>query len=180
MLVVLVLCSGEYISVSSQRDTELADIEKERQEQLKGPAARKAELDELAAIYMARGVSQATAQQVAIELTEKDVIRAHARDELGIDVDELANPLQASAASAFAFSIGAALPLLGGAFIADPKIRNIAVAAASTVGLIGFGGLGAYLGGANKLVGALRVLLGGWIAMAITYGIGMAFGAQIG
>ena len=165
--------------MSSQRDTELADIDTERQEQAKGPAARKAELDELTAIYMERGVSEETARQVALELTEKDVIRAHARDELGIDLDELANPIQASLASAFAFSIGAALPLLGGAFIADPKTRSIVVAAASTVGLLAFGGMGACLGGANKIVGALRVLLGGWIAMAITYGIGMAFGASI-
>ena len=169
--------AGEYISVSSQRDAEEADIEKERLEQQKGPEARRRELEELAGIYMARGVSEGLAWQVARELTEKDVIRAHARDELGIDLDALANPWQASAASAGAFSVGAGIPLLAGCFIADRARRIGAVAAATTVVLIVIGGVGASLGGAKVWRGSLRVLIGGWLAMGATFAIGTAFGA---
>jgi VIT1/CCC1 family predicted Fe2+/Mn2+ transporter len=169
------MACGEYISVSSQRDTELADIEKERQEQLKGPHAQAAELEELVQIYRERGLTDTTARKVAEELTANDVIRAHARDELGIDMDQLANPLQASFTSALAFSLGAAPPLTAGAFIEDAHMRSIAVFCASTLGLMAFGAMGAYLGGAHKLLGAMRVLLGGWIAMAATYGLGRAF-----
>jgi VIT1/CCC1 family predicted Fe2+/Mn2+ transporter len=91
------MAAGEYVSVASQKDSEEADIEKERQEQLKGPMARMREFEELVGIYMARGLSEVLAREVAKELTDKDVIRAHARDELGINLDALANPLQASA-----------------------------------------------------------------------------------
>jgi vacuolar iron transporter family protein len=172
----LSMALGEYISVSSQRDAEEADVEKERQEQLKGPEARARELEELAGIYMARGLSEPLAKEVARELTAVDVIRAHARDELGIDLDDMANPLQASAASALAFSVGAGVPLLAGAFLADPAVRIAAVAAATTAMMLVTGGLGASLGGASVWKGALRVLLGGWMAMGVTFGIGAAFG----
>jgi VIT1/CCC1 family predicted Fe2+/Mn2+ transporter len=107
---------------------------------------------------------------------QHDAVRAHARDELGIDIDDLANPVQAAGASALAFSIGAALPLLAGCFIADPEARIIAVAAATTVGLLLFGALGAWLGGAKQVRAALRVLLGGWMAMGITFGVGTLIG----
>lgn len=103
------------------------------------------------------------------------LLSQHARDELGIDMDDLANPLQASLASAVAFTVGAAIPLLAGAFILDTQTRNLAVLAASTLGLLVLGATGAALGGARQLVGALRVLLGGLLAMAVTYGIGYAF-----
>ncbi|GBF96679.1 Fe(2+) (Mn2+) transporter pcl1 [Raphidocelis subcapitata] len=172
----LSMACGEYISVSSQKDSEEADIEKERQEQMKGPAAKAREFEELVGIYMSRGLSEPLARQVAHELTEKDVIRAHARDELGIDLDDLANPVQASAASAVAFSLGAAVPLLTGAFIADALTRLLAVGAAATLGLALFGGSGAWLGGASVAKGSARVLVGGWLAMGITFGIGKLFG----
>lgn len=166
---------GEYISVSSQRDAEQADIEKERQEQAKGPEAQARELDELTDIYQGRGLSYELARRVAEELTSRDVIRAHARDELGIDLDELANPLQAALASMLAFAVGAGMPLLAGAFISSRLWRIISVALVSSFGLLFFGILGAVLGGAWWLRGAARVLVGGWIAMGITFGFGFLF-----
>lgn len=176
----LSMACGEFISVASQKDAEEADIEKERQEQMKGPEARQRELDELAEIYVARGLSAPLARQVAEELTAKDVIRAHARDELNIDVDDLANPLQASLTSAVAFALGAAVPLVAGAFIGDAVLRLYAVVAATTAALLAFGGTGAALGGASVVRGALRVLVGGWLAMGLTYAIGTAFGVSPG
>lgn len=170
----LSMAVGEYISVSSQRDAEKADIEKEREEQLKGPVAQARELEELAQIYVARGLPYSLARQVAEVLTEKDVIRAHARDELGIDIDELANPLQAAVVSAICFTVGAAVPLLSSAWIVDPNVRLGALAGATTLGLCFFGFLGAWLGGANICRGGTRVLLGGWMALGIVYGIGRA------
>ncbi|KAL4428681.1 hypothetical protein ABPG77_009787 [Micractinium sp. CCAP 211/92] len=170
----LSMAVGEYISVSSQRDAEKADIEKERQEQLKGPEAQARELEELAQIYVGRGLPYDLARQVAEVLTEKDVIRAHARDELGIDIDELANPLQAAIVSALCFTVGAALPLLSAAWVADANIRLGVLAGATTAGLCLFGFLGAWLGGANVLRGGTRVVLGGWLALGIVYGIGRA------
>mmetsp|Transcript_8673 Transcript_8673/g.16491 ORF Transcript_8673/g.16491 Transcript_8673/m.16491 type:complete len:261 (-) Transcript_8673:1012-1794(-) len=169
----LSMACGEYISVSSQRDTEEADIEKERLEQLKGPAARAKELQELAEIYERRGLSPDLAKEVAEELTAKDVIRAHARDELGIDLDDLSNPWEASIVSAFSFTCGAAIPLLAGIFVLDPQIRITAVLAASCLALLGFGCIGAILGGANIFKGAFRVFSGGLMAMVITFGIGI-------
>jgi VIT1/CCC1 family predicted Fe2+/Mn2+ transporter len=173
----LSMAVGEYISVSSQRDAEEADVEKERLEQLKGPEAQAREFEELVGIYMARGLSEPLAREVARELTEKDVIRAHARDELGIDLDEMANPLQASVASAAAFSVGAGVPLLAGAFVPGSAERIGAVVAVTSVMLVLIGGLGAHLGGARIWKGALRVLIGGLLAMGATFGIGAAFGA---
>jgi vacuolar iron transporter family protein len=113
--------------------------------------------------------------QVAVELTEKDVIRAHARDELGIDLDELSNPWTAAAASAVAFVIGAGMPLLSAAFIESERMRIMSLVLVSTTALAGFGILGAVLGGANWVRGGARVIIGGWIAMGITYGVGRAF-----
>jgi VIT1/CCC1 family predicted Fe2+/Mn2+ transporter len=127
-----------------------------------------------------RGLSAPLARQVAVELTEKDVIRAHARDELGIDIDDLANPLQASLAGAVSFVFGAAIPLLAGAFVRSNVLRLVAVLLATTAGLLLFGGTGAALGGARVWRGSLRVLIGGWLAMGLTYGIGAAFSAAVG
>ncbi|KAL6753520.1 Ccc1 family [Haematococcus lacustris] len=170
---------GEYISVASQRDSEEADIQKEREQQAKGPAAREHELEELCEIYVNRGLSRELARQVALELTAVDVIKAHARDELGIDMDAMANPMQASLVSCVAFTLGAAMPLLSGAFIQDAKWRIMSVVLASAAGLAAFGYAGAALGGARVLVGTLRVLIGGCMAMGITYGIGYGFGTSV-
>lgn len=172
----LSMAAGEYISVASQRDAEMADVEKERLEQEKGPAARAAEEQELAAIYRARGLSPDLAAAVAAELSRgDDVVRHHARDELGIDLDDLANPLQAALSSAAAFTLGAAVPLLASAFIAAPAARLGALLAAACATLVALGAAGAALGGAPLWRGALRVLLGGGAAMAVTYGVGRLF-----
>jgi VIT1/CCC1 family predicted Fe2+/Mn2+ transporter len=108
---------------------------------------------------------------VAVELTMGDALKAHARDELGIDMDDLSNPMQAALASAVAFSLGAAIPLLAGSFIVRTKYRIISIVLTSTMALAGFGAIGAKLGGASMTKAALRVLIGGWIAMVITYGV---------
>ncbi|OAE30336.1 hypothetical protein AXG93_4201s1370 [Marchantia polymorpha subsp. ruderalis] len=150
---------GEFVSVFSQRDTELADLEKERQEHAKGPEAQARELEELTQIYVGRGLTYFLAKQVAVELSRVDVLKAHARDELGIDVDALSNPLQAALASSLAFSLGGGVPLLA------------VVVAVSSFALAAFGAAGARLGGAPMIRAALRVLIGGWLAMLLTYGI---------
>jgi VIT1/CCC1 family predicted Fe2+/Mn2+ transporter len=169
------MACGEYISVSSQRDAEMADVEKEKREQAKGPVAQAHELDELTAIYEDRGISPLLARQVAEELTAKDVIRAHARDELGIDLDDMSNPALAAIASMLAFLVGAGLPLLSAAFIQSHTRRLVSLVVVSTVAMIIFGVSGAVLGGANAFRGGLRVVIGGWIALGITYSIGLAF-----
>ncbi|KAG2454701.1 hypothetical protein HYH02_000538 [Chlamydomonas schloesseri] len=175
----LSMALGEYVSVASQRDTEEADIEKERQQQAKGPAAQAHELQELTDIYISRGLTRELARQVAEQLTEKDVIRAHARDELGIDLDAMANPLQAAVVSCVAFTAGAIIPLLAGSFIHNPVARLAAVAVVAVIGLAVFGLTGSLLGGAKWFRGALRVVIGGCLAMAITFGVGRALGANV-
>eukprot|EP00667_Euglena_gracilis_P018334 EG_transcript_19464 len=175
----LSMALGEYVSVSSQRDAETADIAKERLAHSKGDAAAAWELQELTNIYVERGLSEPLARQVAEELTSKDAIRAHARDELGIDVDALPNPWQAAFVSALAFTMGAAIPLLAGCFLGNATMRAISVVIATLAGLAVFGSLGAWLGGANPAIGALRVVVGGGAAMGATYGIGLAFGASV-
>jgi len=131
----LSMAVGEYVSVSSQRDAEKADIKKEIEEQLKGPAAQARELEELTQIYVTRGVPYELSKQVALILTEKDVIRAHARDELGIDLDDLANPWQAAIVSAICFSAGAAIPFLSAAFLPGQVARIVAIIISATLGL---------------------------------------------
>ncbi|PNW86876.1 hypothetical protein CHLRE_02g099500v5 [Chlamydomonas reinhardtii] len=175
----LSMALGEYVSVASQLDTEEADIEKERQQQLKGPAARAHELQELTEIYIGRGLTPELARQVAEQLTEKDVIRAHARDELGIDMDAMANPLQAAVVSCIAFTAGALIPLLAGSFIHDPTGRLVAVALVAVLGLAVFGLTGSLLGGAKWFIGASRVVIGGCLAMGVTFGVGRALGAKV-
>jgi len=168
---------GEYISVYSQRDTEMADLAKERAEHAKGPEAQAAELEELAQIYVQRGLPYSLAKDVAIELHKDDPIKAHARDELGIDEDDLSNPLQAAVVSAIAFSVGGILPLLSAAFISKFDARLGVLIAVSTIAFMAFGCLGAFLGGAPLLKATMRSTAGGWLAMLITYGILRAFGA---
>jgi len=104
-------------------------------------------------------------------MSKGDALKAHARDKLGIDMDSLANPLQAAIASAIAFALGGAIPLLSGSFIANFTTRIVSIVIASTLALVGFGALGAWLGGATIGPAAIRVLIGGWIAMLITYGM---------
>ena len=165
---------GELVSVYSQRDSEEADLQREMAEHAKGPAAQRAELEELQQIYVERGLEQELAEEVAIQLTAKDAIRAHARDELHIDIDELSSPWQASAISAISFAGGAAVPLLCSIFIHGYLTRALVVSATSIVTLAVLGTLGSYLGGAPIWKGCLRVVLGGTVALAATYGVGRA------
>lgn len=109
--------------------------------------------------------------QVAEELSRVDALKAHARDELGIDLDDLSNPTQAAVASAIAFAAGGIVPLLSGSFISNFTYRLVSIVLASSVALVAFGAIGARLGGANMCKAAVRVSLGGWLAMLITYGV---------
>jgi VIT1/CCC1 family predicted Fe2+/Mn2+ transporter len=159
---------GEYLSVSSQRDAERADIAREQEELENAPQA---ELTELATIYAKRGLSEELAMQVAKELSAHDRLGAHLRDELGIDPHSLANPLQAAWISAVSFSVFAMLPIL--ALLASPAQFQIhAIAGFSLVSLAGLGALGGHLGGARLGTAALRVTVGGGFAMAVTALIG--------
>lgn len=168
---------GEYVSVYGQRDTEEADLQKERNEHAKGPEARARELEELTQIYVSRGLTYRLANEVAIELTKVDPIRAHARDELGIDVDDMSNPLQAAVVSAISFSVGALVPLLSASFIKNSDARLSILIVVSTLAFMFFGALGAFLGGAPLWKATARCTSGGWLSMAITYGVLRAFGA---
>jgi len=167
---------GEYVSVSGQRDIEEADVALERSEFERGPEAVAAEINELAQIYVARGLSQPLARQVAVELSASDPVRAHARDELGIDIGDLSDPLQASLASAASFLVGGIAPLVGGAFIADDLTRVLVVLFVTTCMFLFFGVLGAWLRGAKMGHAATRITVGGLGAIGITYGVLKAFG----
>lgn len=168
----LSMAVGEYVSVSSQRDTERALLAKERHELATVPEA---ELAELATIYEAKGLSKATAFTVAAELTAHDAFAAHAEAELHIDPNQLTNPWHAAYASALAFLAGAIIPLI--AIVAPPASLRIPVTfAAVLAALVITGSLSAHIGGANKMRATLRVVVGGALAMAITFGIGKAFG----
>ncbi|NKS51435.1 VIT family protein [Prescottella equi] len=163
---------GEYVSVSTQRDTEQALLAKEKHELSTIPEA---ELEELASLYEAKGLSSETARKVAEELTEHDAFAAHAEAELGIDPDELTNPWQAAGASAISFTVGAILPML--AILLPPATARIPVTfAAVLVALAITGSLSARLGGARRSRAVLRVVTGGALAMAVTYGIGQLLG----
>jgi vacuolar iron transporter family protein len=168
----LSMAAGEYVSVSSQSDTEEADLARERAELIEQPEF---ELEELADIYAARGVEKPLAREVARQLMVKDALGAHARDELGISEITTARPVQAAITSAITFAAGAALPLL--AVILSPTVWLIySVPAATIVFLALLGALGAQAGGANLLIGAARVAFWGALAMAVTAGIGAIFG----
>jgi VIT1/CCC1 family predicted Fe2+/Mn2+ transporter len=171
----LSMASGEYVSVSTQSDVEKADLAQERQE-LKED--KDGELRELTRIYVRRGLDDELARQVAVQLTEKDALAAHARDELGISKQMRARPMQAALASAISFSCGAAIPLLAG--MAVPLSWSItAVYATSLIFLLVLGAVGAKTGGASPLAGAARVGFWGAIAMAVTAGIGTLFHVQL-
>lgn len=169
----LSMAAGEYVSVSSQKDSELADIAIEKKSLRENPEE---ELAELAWIYEKRGLSAELAKQVAQQLHEHDAIGAHARDELGIDHDNLAKPLQAALASATAFSIGAFVPIAA-ALIASSETGGWAITIAALITLGISGAVGAYIGGGHRLRAALRVFVGGGLAMAVTYAIGHLLGA---
>jgi VIT1/CCC1 family predicted Fe2+/Mn2+ transporter len=171
----LSMAAGEYVSVSSQRDTERADLEVERRELIATPEA---EREELARIYRDRGLSAGLAEQVADELSQLDRLEVHARDELGIDVDALANPIQAAVVSALSFVIGAVIPILV-VVIASPSLRVPLTVAVTLVGLILLGVAGARLGGAPPGRAAVRVLIGGALALLISMAIGSLTGNAI-
>ncbi|RJO70946.1 VIT family protein [Nocardia panacis] len=166
---------GEYVSVSTQRDSERALLDKERRELREQPEE---ELDELAALYRAKGLSPATARTVAEELTAHDAFAAHAEAELGIDPDELTNPWHAALSSALSFTLGALLPLL--AILLPPLEFRIPVAVVAVLAaLVLTGNISARLGGGPALRATARITVGGALAMAVTYGIGHLVGVAI-
>lgn len=169
------MAAGEYVSVSSQADAERADLARERAELHDTPEA---ELDELTGIYIKRGLDAALARQVAEQLTAKDALAAHARDELGISETVETRPVQAALVSAGTFSAGAVLPIIVAVLAPVAHVVWI-VAATSLLGLAVLGVLGASAGGAGVLRGALRVTFWGALAMAVTAAIGAVFGVMV-
>jgi VIT1/CCC1 family predicted Fe2+/Mn2+ transporter len=164
----LSMAAGEYVSVSTQRDSEQAALALEREEL---DATPQAELDELTGLLQDRGISHNLAREVAEQLTERDALGAHARVELGINPDELANPWHAAGASFVSFTVGALLPLL--AIILPPHSWRLAVTVVSVLlALVGCGWASARLGNAPVRPAILRNAAGGAIAMAVTYGVG--------
>ena len=167
------MAAGEYVSVNSQADTERADLDRERKELATDP---RHEHDELAAIYVGRGLDAELAAKVSSQLMEHDALGAHARDELGISETLTARPLQAALASAITFSVGAALPLL--VILLVPSAALVwAVSASSLLFLALLGALAARVGGAAVITAAARVTFWGALAMALTAGVGALFGA---
>ncbi|MDC9823660.1 VIT family protein [Devosia sp. ZB163] len=171
----LSMAAGEYVSVSSQADTEQADLERERRELADQPGA---ELEELTDIYVRRGLSPGLARQVAVELMAGDALAAHSRDELGIVEHLAANPLQAAVTSAITFAVGAAVPLLT-VLLTPPSALLPTTMVVTLVALAVLGALGGWTGGAGMVKPALRVLLWGAIAMAVTFGVGLLFGQVV-
>jgi VIT1/CCC1 family predicted Fe2+/Mn2+ transporter len=167
---------GEYVSVSSQRDAEEADIELEKRELQEQPQD---ELHELATIYIKRGLDRDLAMKVAEQLSAHDRLGAHMRDELAIDGGPTARPLQAAWVSATSFATFAAIPILG-LVIAPAALRIPAIALLSVASLAALGAFGAHLGGAPRARAALRVTVGGVLAMALTAAIGRLFGVAAG
>nr|WP_240188405.1 VIT family protein [Nakamurella flavida] len=164
---------GEYVSVSSQRDSEKALLDKERAELAEFPEA---ELEELAAIYVAKGASPQTARTLAEELTAHDAFAAHVDAELGIDPDDLTSPGQAAVSSAVAFTTGSLLPLL--AILLPPVGARVPVTfVVVLLALALTGAISARLGGARQRPAVLRLVVGGALAMAVTYGVGQLVGA---
>lgn len=168
------MAAGEYVSVSSQTDAEQADIAREAGELESMPEA---ELYELTQIYVSRGLDEDLAGKVAIQLTEKDALGAHSRDELGISETVTAHPVQAAIVSALTFAVGAVIPLIV-AWIAPAAQITLTVAASAIVALMVLGALGASAGGAGMAKGAIRVTFWGALAMAVTAGVGMIFGVS--
>ena len=168
----LSMAAGEFVSVSSQRDTEQADLVVEARELREYPEH---ELEELTGIDEARGVSHEVAREVAVALTAHDALGAHARDELGLEDERQARPLQAALASAVSFSAGAVLPVLSVA-LAPSGTRVVVCVVVTVLGLAGLGALGARLGGAGMPRATARVVGWGVLAMAVTAGIGSLVG----
>jgi VIT1/CCC1 family predicted Fe2+/Mn2+ transporter len=169
------MAAGEYVSVSSQADTEKADLAREQRELETDEAS---EHRELARIYRDRGLDAELAQQVAGQLMAHDALAAHARDELGISEQRKARPIQAALASAVTFAAGAALPVLLVAFVPLPALAAV-VSAGSLVSLAALGGLAARAGGAAVVTGAARVTFWGALAMGLTAAVGSWFGAHV-
>ena len=169
------MAAGEYVSVSSQADTEKAALAEEKAELRADPQD---ELEELVRIYMERGLDRATAQAVASQLTAHDALAAHARDELGITDAATARPLQAAAASAVTFSIGAAMPLITVLLVPDAAL-TAAVVGSALMFLMLLGWMGARAGGAPAGRAVMRVAFWGAVAMAVTWGIGRLAGAVV-
>jgi len=166
---------GEYVSVSSQRDSELALIAKEKQELIDQPEV---ELAELATIYEHKGLSPATAKTVAQELTDHDPIRAHLEAELNILEAHIVNPWAAALSSIVSFLAGAMLPFLS-VLLAAPDYRILATVLASLIALGATGAAGAYLGGSRMIPAVIRVIIGGALALAVTWGIGTLLGTTV-
>lgn len=171
----LSMAAGEYVSVSSQADTERADIARERIELATQPEA---EESELAAIYVGRGLEPALARTVAQQLMTHDALGSHARDELGLSDKFSARPLQAALASALTFAVGAVLPILAVVF-APPTSLIVLVSGTSLVCLVALGALAAHAGGASPWIGAWRVAFWGALAMGVTAGVGALFGTKL-
>jgi vacuolar iron transporter family protein len=171
----LSMAAGEYVSVSSQADTEQADLEREKGELTSQPQA---EEDELCGIYVRRGLTPELARRVAQELMVKNALAAHARDELGLTDDLAARPLQAALASAAMFAAGAVLPIATILLVPESAVTR-AVSAVSLVSLSALGAIAARAGGAPLLRGAARVAFWGALAMASTAGVGRLFGTSI-
>jgi VIT1/CCC1 family predicted Fe2+/Mn2+ transporter len=172
----LSLAAGEYVSVSSQADTEQADLARERTELATQP---KAEEDELAGIYVSRGLQPELARTVARQLMKRDALAAHARDELGLTSELAARPIQAAMASAASFAVGAGVPVLM-ILVAPATTLAVTIAVVSTLCLIALGALAGRAGGASAVVGAARVAFWGALAMAVTAGVGKLFGTAVG
>jgi VIT1/CCC1 family predicted Fe2+/Mn2+ transporter len=169
------MAAGEYVSVSSQADTERADIKREEMALRDTPDA---EFEELVEIYRSRGLSSETARTVAQELSEKDALAAHVREELGLSDIHSANPLQAAITSGLTFSVAAAIPVLA-AFFAPSALIVPTVLVVTVAALAGLGALGAKAGGAPLLPATFRVVSWGIIAMAVTAGVGWLFGVAM-
>lgn len=168
----LSMAAGEFVSVSSQRDAEKADIEIERRSLAANPDE---ELAELTWIYERRGLEPHLARQVAQQLHDHDAVGAHARDELGIDHEELSKPGQAASASAIAFALGAVVPIIAAVLFAGGS-TVWAITISSLLALLLSGAAGAFLGGGHRALAAGRVFVGGGAAMAVTYAIGHLIG----
>lgn len=171
----LSMAVGEYVSVSSQRDSERADIAMERRSLSENP---KEELAELTSIYESRGLEPKLARQVAEQMHKHDALDAHARDELNLDQEALVNPLQAALSSGVAFSVGALVPILA-AFLSKGHADGLILVIASLTALAISGAIGAFIGGGHRIKAASRVFIGGGAAMAITAFIGHLIGHSL-
>lgn len=169
------MAAGEYISVASQKDAQKADIEIEKRALKDNPEG---ELQELVEIYQSRGLDAKLAKEVAVQLHQHDAVDAHARDELGMSIRMKVHPLQAAIASALAFAGGSLIPILAAVF-ANEQHSAFVIVVTSLVALAAAGVIGATIGGGNKMKASIRVLIGGGIAMAVTYLIGHLIGTQL-